>query len=1663
MQSRTKRILIKIFKVAGWITISIILLLVTIALLIQIPAVQLKLTQKAVSFLEDNIGTEVSLESIHITFPKNIVLEGIYLEDQQGDTLLYAQKFSINTNLWALAKNEIQLNDISLKNAVAFISRAENDNTFNFTYILEAFAGDSTAVPDTLEQKNWDFSLETISLQNIRLEYQDLLKGNLADLSLGNFEITMDVFDLKNNTFGVEEILLTDTRANIQQTKPRGAIEKTEEDSSATLLFTLEELTMANVYARYEQSALGQLMQVDLGEAKVNVENISLGNQEIDLNQVALKQTFFAYQQGAIDTILLNAEKNKPADEPALEKNLWKISVDALDFEDNSLQYDDLTKPQTKGAIDFDHLWITHFNIDAGDIMYSSAAIQANLHDLSFQEKSGFSIQSFESKILVTETSAALNDFLLLTGNSRLHLQAKAGFSSFAHIADDYPQAAISTDIHSSFINVRDILYFIPGLLDSLPLNLPGNTNLHIDAAMNGRINNLHINHLVFQLLSDTYLRTSGTLSGLPDAKNMRMNIALEKFYTTKSDMHNVLPDTLLPDSIALPAWLNLEGTFQGTTEKATFSTLLTSNVGAIDLKGGMNLDSTSALRGYDANIVIDDLNTGKILMKPDSIMGKLAMTVKFHSNGLSPNEMNSTVTALVNHFEYQGYRYEDLKLKAAVRNDIVSVEAAMAGKNLDFTLEGAYNYHEEVPEYTLTFDVKNADFHALNLSLSPLKARGTLAVNMATSDFKVLNGNVGIRNVAVFDGDDLYAVDSLLFASIDQEGKSEINIESDLLTASFEGSINIFRLPGVLREYFNAYYSLHDSLEVKDAGEQHFSFDIKIKNTELLTGLLIPQLTSFVPGEIKGEFNSETKQLDLRMEVNQIQYSNIGVRSFVFSTNSDPSSLHYNFMMDRVMVDSMRIDGVEFNGTVANDSIQTALIILDSMDVEKYVLAGTFFSRDEGFELRLLPGGIKLNYQNWSVPPDNFMRFGGENFIAKNVELVNGREKIIIESKEDPGSPVFIGFRKLNLEYLASVIAEEKPLSGLLEGDINLYPGSAGMIFTSDITIDNFSILEVPWGDLSLAVEQKIRNRFDINFRLTGNQNNLKAKGFYMGGGSPAIDLTANIERFNAASLQPLVSDQLKNLTGVLRGQIQVRGTPQKPDIDGSIRVNDTHFVSTYLNSSFAIDNETISFIDEGISFNAFQITDNDENEARLDGIILTNTYRDFQFNLKLITNHFRLLNTTREDNDLFYGRVDIEANARIRGTMATPIIDMQIGLSEGSHLTYIVPQSEASVLATEGIVKFVDKSFTGDAFMKKISREVSDTIKSIFTGIDLTAKIELSDQETFTIVIDPITQDQLTIRGNSTLTLQIDPTGDIHLTGRYEIAEGTYNLSFYKFVKREFAIEKGSTMRWTGDPLNPTMDIRAIYRVETAPIALFSNQLTGADATEFNRYKQTLPFLVYLNISGKLLQPEIGFQLEMPMDKRNVFGGTVYARIQDINTRESDLNKQVFALLILKRFIADNPFENQAVGGFESTARRSVSKILSEQLNRLSENIKGVELSFDIKSYEDYSTGEAEGQTELQLGLSKTLFDDRLVVKLSGNIDIEGENSNRDATDYIGDLAVEYKLTPDGRFRITGFRNSNYDMIDGELIETGVGLIYVKDYNSLSELFKANAETTD
>jgi len=301
--------------------------------------------------------------------------------------------------------------------------------------------------------------------------------------------------------------------------------------------------------------------------------------------------------------------------------------------------------------------------------------------------------------------------------------------------------------------------------------------------------------------------------------------------------------------------------------------------------------------------------------------------------------------------------------------------------------------------------------------------------------------------------------------------------------------------------------------------------------------------------------------------------------------------------------------------------------------------------------------------------------------------------------------------------------------------------------------------------------------------------------------------------------------------------------------------------------------------------------------------------------------------------------------------------------------------------------------------------------------------------------------------------------------LTGRYEITDGIYKLNFFNIAKRDFKIQKGSSITFYGDLMDMKADITAIHEVEAASYELMANQMGGASESELNKYKQKLPFEVVLKLNGEIMNPNINFDIEMAEEERGAMGGTINTRLQLLNKQESELNKQVFALLILGGFISENPLDRvQGEMGFaESTARNTVSGLLTDQLNKLADNnLSGIGLSFDLNSYEDYSTGESQSRTELGINLSKSFIDNRLTFQVGTNVDLEGQAAQQQGLSSIaGDVIISYLITEDGRYKVQIFRENSYaGVIDGQIVQTGASLIFVREYDKMSELFTKDKE---
>ena len=243
-----KRLLIKSAKIIGWIALSVIVLLLLLVGLIQIPAVQNKIVQKTVTELKQKLGTTVSLSRITIKFPKRLVIEDLYVEDQSGDTLLFAGNLSINTDLFALLKNKIQLNDVSLENWRVAISRPQANKKFNYEFILASFTSEPPAVPDTT-QTPWTFDVGVVSLEDVLVSYHDMRLGNEIDANIGKLEVDVEELDLDAPHLWLGSVEFEDSKlvANFSGVSENPGDTSTADAAGTPFGFNLEKAILRNI------------------------------------------------------------------------------------------------------------------------------------------------------------------------------------------------------------------------------------------------------------------------------------------------------------------------------------------------------------------------------------------------------------------------------------------------------------------------------------------------------------------------------------------------------------------------------------------------------------------------------------------------------------------------------------------------------------------------------------------------------------------------------------------------------------------------------------------------------------------------------------------------------------------------------------------------------------------------------------------------------------------------------------------------------------------------------------------------------------------------------------------------------------------------------------------------------------------------------------------------------------------------------------------------------------------------------------------------------------------------------------------------------------------------------------------------------------------------
>jgi hypothetical protein len=206
-------------------------------------------------------------------------------------------------------------------------------------------------------------------------------------------------------------------------------------------------------------------------------------------------------------------------------------------------------------------------------------------------------------------------------------------------------------------------------------------------------------------------------------------------------------------------------------------------------------------------------------------------------------------------------------------------------------------------------------------------------------------------------------------------------------------------------------------------------------------------------------------------------------------------------------------------------------------------------------------------------------------------------------------------------------------------------------------------------------------------------------------------------------------------------------------------------------------------------------------------------------------------------------------------------------------------------------------------------------------------------------------------------------------------------------------------------------------------------------------------------------MLKPTITFDISLPTTVLTLWPD-VDQRLTELRTQQSEMNEQVFALLLLGRFVGQDPLASAQGGGSAvgDLAFSSASQILTNQMDQVAASlIKEVNIHFDLNNQQDYYTGTPISYTELDVTVSKQFMEDRLRVSVGSSFDVVGTGAPQQAPSNIaGNVGADYKLTKDGRYLIRVYRQNQYQaVVLGQVIESGVGFIFTFNYDKFKEIW--------
>ncbi|MDO7847129.1 translocation/assembly module TamB domain-containing protein [Hymenobacter sp. M29] len=1335
-----------------------------------------------------------------------------------------------------------------------------------------------------------------------------------------------------------------------------------------------------------------------------------------------------------------------------------------------AIEKGDVPRAKTYGqSIDYDHLLVDSIYADVSKIQLGDTLRMriSQLHAVETPSQS--QLREITADMTYGPHFWEFKDLSLRVGRSQIKDYVRFEFRVFSNFTEYNDSMKTIARLRNSRVYSDDIAKFAPQLRDL-------KESVAISGDAEGYVRDFKVNNLDVRYGSGTHIVAKRAhADGLPNFKESFVDLRLLPSVVKTSDIKHWLPASA-NKFVQKLGTVKLQGTVLGFyndfVADASFDTALGFVATDVNLKTKTDLTHAA----YEGTVRSNGFQLGKFL-GDESVIQDVTLNGRVAGVGFLPESAQGRAKLTVPAIWLSGHRYRNVAFDGDFRPQHFNGHVSVNDPAVRLVADGLIDLERKHENVSVKTKIERADLRALGLMSQPLVVSTTADVKFKGVQLDSLIGYAYLRKSVFTMGKRQLRLDTLdVVSTRNRLNQRRVTLRSEAVDASVAGTFNtsdvVRDVQTLITEYrlnfeSNATATADYYRRKRQRVQPVYQIDLKanLKKPNPVLGLFMPDLEVANGSRIDGSFrNGETSIFQLGGHLDSLRYGPVMTvnNDFDFLTSKLPYKpdilAQASITSDRQELPGLgKTEKFIVEGVWDQQRINFSTSLAQTGTTNKAVINGSLGFLPRAVEVVFRQSGIHLLDKDWTIAADNSVRISdyGREFDVRNLTFSNGVQFVGAQGFISPDAskpPLQLQVKDFQLATLNTLTGQRLGGRVNAQGTVSGVYGPLTISSTlgvDSLTYDGTLIGQVAGrGDWDNAAS-KLRVNLDV---ARAGQSVLTVLGdIAPRDNTNQFNLTGTLNDAPIVLAQPFLSSIMKNLGGTGRGELRLTGLFGSPNLIGAVDVSNGRFTFGYLGTTYTFA-DRMSFTNTSIAFRNIKLHDALGNSGTVDGVVSHHGFKDMSLDIAATFRKLQVLNTTRKDNDLYFGTAYATGTARVTGPTDDLNVVVRATSESGTRLS--LPFDNAASAQKASYIKFVNNNPVGDTAALRKARQVAATQAKVdLSGITLNMNLTVTPDAYLEILLDESTGD--VIRGSAAgqLRMAIDTRGEFNMFGQVEIVRGAYNFTLQGLVNKEFVVRPGGIVSWNGDPLAGEMNIAATYTQRTSLAPVLGTTTNGGAAV--------VPVTAVMNLTGPLLLPAIKLGLEFN-DAPGTLQGDLAAFTSSLRNDEQELNRQVFSLLVFKQLSPPGSFGNTiSLRGQDNTVQNSLGQILSTQLGLLTSQIdQNLEIDFNINGLT------AEQLQALQVRLSYSFLNGRLRVTREGGFTSNanlvnvtptpGTGNTAGQASLLGDLSLEYYLRPDGKFRTKlRYETTPRDLETINQPRAGLSLLHTEQFNTFRELF--------